>query len=495
MDLTPTTRIHAILEEWPFLQDFLIAYNPRFRLLENRAMRATMGRIATLRMVSSMGGVPLERLLEDLAAAVEREAGTRPAVRTDDGDAGSAEELATLRAMIRRLHAGEPLERLQAEYEPILSRMDPMRIAEMEQSLIDEGTPAEEIQALCDVHVALFRRSLEGTEPPKVPPGHPIHTALAENRWIEARLDAWDTVIQGVGSPDWAAVAAIAGDLARVDLHYQRKEQALFPFLERKQFTGPSTVMWGVHDDVRARLREVREAVATRDAARVRRAGTEASRAVLQMIFMEERILYPTALGLLDPGEWAEVGRAEGEVGYLVPPAAEWPLVSRVVGPGERLGEGPPFLPPREAAHVPGGGEAIPLGAGALTAEQLDRILRLLPLDLSFVDAEDRVAWYSDVPDRVFARTPAVIGRPVQRCHPPKSLHVVEEILRAFKEGRQDRARFWLQIGERFVIVEYVAVRAADGLYLGCLEVTQDATGIRALEGERRLLSWSDGER
>lgn len=127
---------------------------------------------------------------------------------------------------------------------------------------------------------------------------------------------------------------------------------------------------------------------------------------------------------------------------------------------------------------------------GDIDMEQLNLILCNLPVDVSFVDEADTVRFYSEGPDRIFPRSPAVIGRKVQFCHPPKSLNVVQDILDSFRAGRQSVAEFWLQLGPRFIHIRYFALRDKAGTYRGCLEVSQDVTGIRALQGERRLLEW-----
>jgi len=137
----------------------------------------------------------------------------------------------------------------------------------------------------------------------------------------------------------------------------------------------------------------------------------------------------------------------------------------------------------------PGGG-AFGLDTGALTPELVNLVLTHLPVDVSFVDAEDTVRYYSATPGRIFKRTPAVIGRKVQDCHPAKSVGTVVKILEAFKSGAKDTAEFWIELGGRFVHIRYFAVRDAAGRYRGCLEVSQDVTRIRALEGEQRLLDW-----
>jgi len=135
-------------------------------------------------------------------------------------------------------------------------------------------------------------------------------------------------------------------------------------------------------------------------------------------------------------------------------------------------------------------GEPLELKTGKLTAEQVDLILRALPVDVSFVDENDTVIYYSEKKDRIFTRVPGVIGRKVQNCHPAKSVDVVERILKAFKTGQKDRAEFWIQIEGRFIHIRYFAIRDDQGHYRGCLEVSQDVTEIRQLQGQRRLLDW-----
>ena len=237
------------------------------------------------------------------------------------------------------------------------------------------------------------------------------------------------------------------------------------------------------------------------------------------MIFMEERILIPNAVTRLSEADWADIRRGEDAIGFAwIEPGAVWDPAFGVGAalPGAVLpgvpgkgGKPAPSLSELIAGAKPGQydeavdeaaggagrtaggaseGGAIPLQVGALPAAVIDLIFKRLPIDLSFVDADDKVAWYSDNPHRVFPRSPGVIGRDVRNCHPPKSLAVVERILREFREGTKDEARFWIEMGGKFIVIEYFAVRDGSGRYLGTLEASQDATGIRGLTGQRRLL-------
>jgi len=130
------------------------------------------------------------------------------------------------------------------------------------------------------------------------------------------------------------------------------------------------------------------------------------------------------------------------------------------------------------------------LSQGQLSAGQVDLLLKNLPVDITFVDENDRVCYYSDTKDRIFPRSPAIIGRAVQNCHPPKSVHIVEDIVKNFKEKKKDKAEFWIQMDGQFIYIRYFPVYDDGGNYRGVIEVSQEISGIKALEGERRLLDW-----
>jgi DUF438 domain-containing protein len=275
---------------------------------------------------------------------------------------------------------------------------------------------------------------------------------------------------------DRARLTALVSTLAEVEKHYLKKENQLFPRLEDKGVSGPSKVMWAIHDDVRAHLKEFRKAVELADAELAVRTGRGVLQEMRDMITKEEKILFPMCLEKFDDADWARVKKGEEEVGYAwVPPAPAWSQAPG--GPGPVASGGP-------------AGGPVPLDTGALSVEQIDLLLTNLPVDISFVDEKDTVVYYSGTADRIFPRTPGVIGRKVQNCHPPKSVDVVESILRAFRSGERDVAEFWIETGGRFVHIRYFALRDKAGSYRGTLEVTQDVTAIRGLRGERRLLDW-----
>ena len=272
---------------------------------------------------------------------------------------------------------------------------------------------------------------------------------------------------------------AVLANYDGLDNHYKRKENQLFPLLERHGVTGPSQVMWGVHDQIRAQWKQARRAAEGGDVSTFVEAAPAVSRSLVEMIYKEEKILLPLAMEKLTAEEWAEEKRGEDELGYLLAkPAIALPLAA-----------GRPSPSP---APAPAAAGLLNLATGALSLEVVDLVLRHLPIDISFVDENDVVRYYSEGKERIFPRTAAAIGRTVQNCHPPKSVDTVNRILDSFRAGSKDVAEFWINMGPRFIHIRYFAVRDGAGKYRGCLEVTQDIGAIRALAGERRLLDWKE---
>lgn len=395
-----------------------------------------------------------------------------------------------LKGIIKQLHAGAPAEKLRRTFAGLIKDTSPEEIADMENALIDEGFPVEEVQRLCDVHAQVFDKALKKAGKPGKIPGHPIHTFIQENKAAKALLRELKRAAKPLraGRAEAPAVdrfAAVFTRFREIEKHYARKENQLFPALEAKRFTGPTKVMWGKHDEIREKLRGIAAALDSGDQAAAGAAVKPLAGAVKRLIFLEERILYPTSARKLDAAEWARIQRGESEIGYAwVKPSALWDA----------------GLAARGSAAAPAAAEsapdsALPLSQGRLTPGQVDLLLKHLPVDITFVDENGRVRYYSDTPERIFPRSPEVIGRAVQNCHPPKSVHIVNAIVEAFKAKTRDKAEFWIEKGGRFILIRYFPVYDAAGAYRGVLEVSQDATEIRTLQGERRLLDWTETDK
>ena len=395
----------------------------------------------------------------------------------------------TLKRLIRQLHEGRTIEDVKDEFAALLEDVGATEIAEIEQALIAEGLPETEVKRLCDVHVAVFRESLEAQVKPEAIPGHPIHTFRAENEAAGRVLDALQAGLATLeDTPDAAHLRQVQQLLRKsreYEKHYLRKENILFPYLERHGFTGPSSVMWAIHDDVRAAWRELDELLATAPgddpaafSAQVGKVFQPLSTAVREMFFKEENILFPAALEKLSEEEWMAIRAQEPEIGYCyVAPGDQWPPQTSA-----QTATLPPVETPAEAEGL------LHLDTGALTVQQINLLLTHLPIDITYVDKDDAVRFFSQTKERIFPRSSAIIGRKVQQCHPPASVHRVQRILDDFRAGRRDAAEFWIQMQGRFIHIRYFAIRDEAGEYQGTIEVSQDLTRIRALEGERRLL-------
>jgi DUF438 domain-containing protein len=240
--------------------------------------------------------------------------------------------------------------------------------------------------------------------------------------------------------------------------------------------------MWAIHDDVRALIKQARETIATDDAAVAVSTCLALAKMADDMVNKEEKVLHPMAVDTLSHEEWAAIRAGEGEIGYaFISGVPAWPATDQAAG-AEAGAAGAPAGPTAPAG-------LLQLTTGGLTLEQLNLMLTIIPIDVQFVDEHDQVRFYSEG-ERIFPRSPGVIGRKVQNCHPPASVHKVQQIIDAFRAGEKDAAEFWIELGGKFLHIRYFAVRDASGAYRGVVETAQDVTGIRALEGQRRLLDW-----
>jgi len=472
MELSPKTKVNDLLAVYPFLKDFLISLNPEFKMLDNPFLRKTVGKLASLGKAAMISGMDVKNLLDGVAGEIKRKTGE--AVSVSYGEPGKEEQdvrIDTMKDIIKDLHAGKDVESQKKKFGELIKDVAPWEIAQMEQRLIAEGMPESEIKSLCDVHVKVFQEALEHQTVPGLPAGHPVHTLMLENRACEGILKEAEAMTDFTKEKD--KLLDILDRLSQINKHFVRKENQLFPILEAKGITGPSKVMWALHDDIRGFIKDVRKRAAENKMEQV--AITALVKMVNDMIYKEEHILFPMALETLSEEDWAKVRKGEEEVGYAwIKPETQWKASAESFQQSllaEKIG-------------------SLNLDTGQLTPEQVNLMLTHLPVDISFVNEHDEVAYYSASPERIFPRSPGVIGRKVQNCHPPKSMDSVQKILDAFRAGKKDVADFWIQMQGKFILIRYFAVRDADGKYRGCLEVSQDVTSIRKLEGQKRLLDW-----
>lgn len=402
-------------------------------------------------------------------------------------DSPSRKEL--LKHMILQLHKGEAPDEVRKRLVELLKNIPYNEVVQVEQELISEGLPEEEVLKFCDIHTQVLEGHIDQSEAKAIPPGHPVDTFKQENKELlkvvrtlikfydkikdPAELDLETYLIQ---------MKAFFNNLMDVEKHYQRKENLLFPYLEKYNITGPPKVMWGKHDETRELLKVAQEGLEAKGEISPEEIKTlikivlkPASEAVSDMVMKEEEILLPMCMDKLTDEEWYQISRQSMEFGFcLYDPPTDWKP------------EGV------EASPVSGAvGDIIQLPTGKLSVNELIAMYNTMPVELTFVDNHDKVKFFSHGKNPIFKRNRAVIGRDVRLCHPPSSVAIVEQIVSDFKSGKQDKASFWLEMKGVFVYIEYYALRDENNNYLGVLEVVQDITELRKIKGEQRLLSYS----
>jgi len=400
----------------------------------------------------------------------------------------------SLKELILKLHRGEDPVQIRKELISSLSKIPYGEVVEVEQELIGEGLPVEEVLKLCDVHGEVLKGHIDRSAESEIPEGHPADIFIKENREllkvVQKTREALDRLVEITDKEFREYVFNLLGlfnQLYDVDKHYKRKEYLLFPFLEKREITGPPRVMWGKHDEIREQLKGCIEVLRTDGLTKQDLSDTinllfiPALKAVEEMVSKEEEILIPMSLDTLTTEEWWTIHQQTPEFGFtLYDPQTEWRpegLKEEQITKDISIVESPEF---------------IRLPSGSFTVKELTAILNTVPVDMTFVDRDDKVKYFTQGKHRIFPRNRSIINRDVRLCHPPGSVHIVEKILEDFKTGRASHAPFWIQIQGKFILIEYFALRDEEGNYLGTLEVSQDITNARKLEGEQRILSYAD---
>ena len=394
-----------------------------------------------------------------------------------------------LKDLIKQLHDGKTVDEVKAQFEETFKDVSANEISAAEQALIMEGMPVTEIQRLCDVHASVFKGSIEEIHAPQQESeldGHPLNTFKSENRALEELIvsEIDDSLENWLENKDTASLWKLKQDVAllsEINLHYVKKENIFFPLMEKYGITAPPKVMWGVDDEIRAEIKEAQawlnDTSNPQDevAEKIKAAGSRIS----EMIFKEEEIMIPMLVENLTQAEWKQAAEDFKEIGYcLIEDVPNWTPVYKTEAE-EKLASTP--APDTEGQIV--------LPSGVFKLEELTKMLDTLPFDITFVDKNDRVKYFSQSEERVFPRSKSIIGREVANCHPPKSVHVVEKIVEDFKSGAKDHEDFWINMGPNYVFIRYFAVRSDEGEYLGTVEVTQNIKPIQEITGEKRLMS------
>ena len=311
-----------------------------------------------------------------------------------------------------------------------------------------------------------------------LPAGHPVSIYFQEKELIlELLQDLKETDPEKEGQKFYN----IFNHLYTIERRFERKENQLFPYLEKKGWNGPSQGMWSFHDLLREQFRLLRAKIEVRDVKGIKENTPYLISGLYRLLTVEESILFPNALEILDEEDWENVRKGEEEIGWMLsqtPPA--FPEEAYIHPSKDHTRRDLPFST-EDRAHY---------DEGYMTVEQVNLLLKTMPLDITYVDENDRVIFYNRGEERVFPRSAGIIGREVRFCHPPKSVGTVLRILEEFRKGTKNESSFWINFKGRLIYIRYFAVRDAQKNYRGVIEMSQDITDLKTIEGEKRLLDW-----
>ena len=373
-----------------------------------------------------------------------------------------------LKNLMLRLHAGEDKGVIQEEFNEVFDEITPYEIQLMERNLMSEGITFAEIMSLCNVHANLMgsKVNTQTTVADFEQPGHPVHVMKMENLAIRGALDRVERLLVNfLETKDSTIEKGLRRQISLLDQfenHYQRKEYAMFPLMEKKGITAPPKVIWGVHDQIRDLYRDLKNALndgkeSTLEEFQIARDE------MLEMIQKEENILIPMVEQVFHVDDWETIASQSPEYGYcIVKPEKEWAVKKS-------------FSPVKEETQIESEGD-IPLSTGSLSLKELNLILNLLPMELSFVDAQNIVKYYNEGngEEKIFKRTPSAIGRDVILCHPPRVHETVQTIFEQLKSKQKEKEEMWFKTEDKMVHVTYHAVWDEEENYMGCLEYVQD---------------------
>ena len=398
------------------------------------------------------------------------------------------------------------LEEARKSLKDRVQHLAPYEIAIIEQEMVVESEDEcikEDIQAMLEV----FQDVLV-TKDQELPENHPISCYRRENaKMKELLLSVEDLVQYPLIKNQWLELYE---ELLKFKIHLSRKQNQLYPVLEKKGFTRPTTTMWTLDDFIRNEISECYNLLLEDKEEEFIGKQAELVADVRDLMDKEENILYPTSLEMINEEEFRYMAEGDQEIGFAYisvqadksgnsASASSSASASTAGAPLSGLSSAPGFA--EELAGLLGKygfnnkEEKLNVSTGQLTLEQINLIYQHMPVDLSYVDENELVCFYTDTKHRVFPRSKNVIGRDVKNCHPKASVHIVEEIIKKFRSGEQDKAEFWINKPDLFIYIIYYAVRDENGKFRGVLEMMQDCTHIRSLQGSQTLLTWEQQEK
>ena len=502
-ELDFSKTVAELVEEFPEFQQAMAEIG--FKEITNPMVLNVMGRVMTVPKGAAIKGMRLEDVVRELEArgfAIKQDeaaaahacgsCGTHeahPHVHGEDGcgcthaatgaaDGEATGRAAVLKGFLERLSAGESLETVRKDFIKDFASISAEEISAAEQQLIEGGTPIHEVQKLCDVHSALFHGHIGGAAPaadaaPEVqdlPDGHPLTVLNLENKGLSELLDRLAAALE---ASDMPGLSRGLGELHAIYSHYGKKESLLMTLLYRYGVTGPSGVMWGVDDEIKAELRALMKSLGDGIGGEEERYSAFFQR-IRDMIYKEEKILFPLTLRFFSEEDWLMIYRDMPEFGIaFIKDAPKW-------------AEGDDYIAEAEAKErkmIASG--KVRLSTGEIGCKELEAILNLLPVDITYIDKDEMLRFFSN-PGQVFARPRIALGSKVYNCHPANIVPIIEQLVADFKAKKRDRMEIYRYIKGKPVGVRYLAVYDENGEYTGAVELVEDFSEALAQFGEQK---------
>jgi len=385
------------------------------------------------------------------------------------------------------------------KYEKAIEEVEPFDVMAIVHELMKPDPQGDELYKLkkgINRSLNMLYKGLVSKEIPKYEQKPFFGILQQENNALNERLIALRPFIKAFNEKG-AGKQQIAGALKEIskrvhalqefNLHYVKKENILFPVVEKHlPEYGCLPMMWSYHDDIRKFIKDTVEIIekGNTDLKILNRLLGDLFFNMYAIRFREEYILFPVIFNMIPETELHDMLEQAFDVGFALIEKPSKNLLKKETGPGKDEAKKDESFLGLEALN----GKLLDFGTGRLTIKQAIMMLNHLPVDVTFVDENDEVRYFSTPGDRIFPRSKAIIGRLVENCHPPSSVHVVKELVESFRTGKKQKESFWIQMGKRFILIQYFALHDEEGNFRGTLEVSQDVSDIRKLEGEKRLM-------
>ncbi|WP_321516560.1 PAS domain-containing protein [Marinifilum fragile] len=382
---------------------------------------------------------------------------------------------------------------LISTHQEAIDHLCPNDIIQVVHRLVEEDLPMEDLKIGINKSLNVFHNVILDHEKLELEPNHFLGILMHENRELEKRLGEIKPLVKSFNKAqteeqlknDLQEISVRIEDFAEFEKHYSRKENIFFPYFENQYPEYKCLgVMWSIHDDIRRIRKELLQALGANqpDLNLINKLIGDLFFLMYTIIFREEYLLFPVALNAVSSDLWDEMNQQSVELGFSF---IDTPVFSQE----QKSKKSKSFSFEGEELDAKQlGNTLLNFDTGLMTLDQAMMLLNHLPVDITMIDENDRVRFFSNPKDRFFTRSKAIIGRTVQNCHPPESVHIVDELLKAFKSGAKDSEPFWIQMQGRFILIQYFALRDEEGNYKGCIEVSQDLTDLKKLEGEKRLM-------